>query len=88
MNTHYIVGFTARDAQDYAMRFKEEHRGHQVRILSVEQVQHGGLRGLSGDTAEVIVLPRAWEHQRALTLGLHIDEVERRGVTVTTAKDA
>ena len=88
MNTHYIVGFTARDAQDYAMRFKEQHRGHEVRILSVEQVGFGGLRGLSGESSEVIVLPRAWEHRKAVTLGLHIDEVERRGVRVTTAKDA
>lgn len=84
---YFIVGFNVREAQGYAMKMKGEHRGHQVRVLSVEQVQHGALRGLSGDTVEVVVLPRAWNHPKAVTLGLHVDQCERLGVKVTTPKD-
>lgn len=84
MKHHIIVGLTVKEAQGYAMRCKDEHRGHRVEILSVESVRCGALKGLGGDRVEVIVLPRAWGHRSAITLGLEVEVLEQRGVRVTT----
>jgi hypothetical protein len=84
---YYIVGLNFAEAQGYAMRFKEEHRGKQVRVLTVEGVRGGALRGLGGEDTEVIILPRAWGHSSAITLGLEAEVLEQRGVRVTTPSE-
>jgi hypothetical protein len=78
----YIIGLNVNDAQGYAMRMKKEHQGQSVRILSVDSALHGALRGLRGDDVEITVLPRAWEHRRAMAFGLEIGHLEEQGVRV------
>lgn len=87
MKHHIIIGLNHREAQSYAMRFKEEHRGHRVELRSVDSVKGGCLRGLAGDHVEIIVLPRAWGHEAAITLGLEVEVLEQRGVRVVTADE-
>jgi hypothetical protein len=80
----YIIGLTVSEAQGHAMRMKKEHQGHSVRIMSVDSALHGALRGLHGSDIEITVLPRAWEHRRAMAFGLEIGHLEEAGVRVIT----
>lgn len=85
MKAFYVIGLTVYEAQSHAMRLKKEHRGHQVRILSAEQVGYGALRGLSGEGVEITVLPRVWQHPSAMSLGIELGVLEERGVRVITS---
>lgn len=75
---HIIVGRNIREAMGYAMRCKEESRGHQVRLVTSAGVEHGALRGLGGDDTEVILLPGAWLHP------MEAEALEANGVHVIT----
>jgi hypothetical protein len=84
----YIVGLNIREAQGYAMRCKPEHKGHQVRVMSVESIKGGALEGLGGENVEVVILPRAWIHRDAsVALGEVVKRLELRGVRVTTPEE-